>query len=156
MRRLDSEILHSVINDELSDNSICKIIKIILEDVADVDEIIDKKDFWGKTPLHLAAERGLTKLVELLLDNGADMHAIIGADTFQSGRVMFTVKSYPFDGQTPVHVAVMEGHEDVVKLFIEKGANVYVKNKYGETLLNTASEYNRSKMVDLLQQHAAG
>lgn len=68
------------------------------------------------TPLINAAEKGDIKEVEKLLSSGADM---------EDGMA----------GNTPLMFAVGRGHANVVKLLIEKGADVNAKNSQGHTPL---------------------
>ncbi len=55
-----------------------------------------------ETALHTACMRGNSEIVKLLLDNGA-----------------FT-NITNFDGKYPVHIAIEEGHKDIVELFIKR------------------------------------
>ena len=60
-----------------------------------------------------AAKRGLTSIVKILLDAGADKD----------------VKNK--DRETPLHYAAIFGRTDIVKLLLDAGADKYVKTKNG-------------------------
>jgi ankyrin repeat protein len=47
--------------------------------------------------------------------------------------------------------AARNRHESVVKLLVEKGADIEVKDKYGQTLLSVATGKGKEYMVKLLQ-----
>lgn len=61
----------------------------------------------GKTPLHLASEKGHLALAEKLLSY--DNCAIEGRTTKK---------------QTPLHLAVINGKKDIVRLLLDYGADV--------------------------------
>ena len=61
---------------------------------------------WGKTALHAAAYRGFEDIVQLLLENGAQLEA--------RGT----------DGQTPMYLAAREQHRGVVQILLKGGAEV--------------------------------
>ncbi len=66
-----------------------------------------RDDYLGSTPLHFAAHRGFTEIVEALLEAGADVHALERAsDT------------------TPLHWAAEGGHPAIARLFVERGADL--------------------------------
>jgi len=54
-------------------------------------------------------------------------------------------------GLTPLHVAAIEGHKEILKLLIAKGADVNAKDKRGRTPL----VYARGETADLLRKHGA-
>ena len=71
------------------------------------------QDNFKWTPLHFACHAGLKDVVEMLLENGANLEAT-------------TV-----NGATPFMRAVESSKPEVVQFLIEKGAKVQVENKKG-------------------------
>lgn len=55
----------------------------------------------------------------------------------------------------PLHWASLHGHEEIVKLLINRGASVDSKNKYGKTPLYLASARGHKKIVAFLIKHGA-
>jgi cytohesin len=74
-------------------------------------KLINAQDKYGNIPLHLAALKGHTSVVELLIAKGADVNA---------------KNKY---GGTPLYVASYAGREQVVKILIDHGADVNVAMK---------------------------
>ncbi len=64
----------------------------------------------GRTPLHLAAERGFSIMVDTLIIHGADMHS----EKFKNDAIY---------SLTPLHLAVINNHIDTVKVLLERGAD---------------------------------
>jgi len=79
---------------------------------------MDDRIHIGATPLHLASMAGHVRVVEFLLDHGADVNA--------SGK----------KGFTPLCGAVADLRRDVAKLLISRGANVNAKDERGWPLLH--------------------
>ena len=94
---------------------------------------------YDGTALHEAAARGHKEIVELLIKEGADMHA--------------KVNSGLEGGMTPLHWAAREGRKEVVELLISKGADVNTKDNYGNTPLDRAIQYKAPKEAALLRKH---
>nr|WP_257263334.1 ankyrin repeat domain-containing protein [Endozoicomonas sp. ONNA2] len=89
---------------------------------------IDATDNSGNTPLHLAAKRGYSGCVKLLLDAGADIKA-------------------NNKKKTPLHLATQKKEEfgekekckGCVELLTEAGADIDATDKHGNTPLNNAA-----------------
>jgi cytohesin len=120
----------------------------LLEAVDEVD-LQGIKDFLAKgvdvnakdgtlAPLHLAAFRGYTEVVELLVAAGADVNAKIQERFF---------------GGTPLTRAAYGGHKEIVELLISNGADVNAKNEDDETPLDFAIIRKRTETIDLLRKH---
>lgn len=93
---------------------------------------------FKQSPLHLAASRGETNEINLLLDNGAKIDII--------GEL----------GSTPLHIACLRGNYNAVKLLIDRGANITLKEDDGSSLFDIASSMfevdssaNREKVLNL-------
>ncbi|WP_432773313.1 glutaminase A [Francisella salimarina] len=57
-----------------------------------------------------------------------------------------------YDKRTALHLAAAEGHEDVVKYLIRKGANPTIKDRWGKTPLDDARANSYSHIVRLLEK----
>jgi len=95
------------------------------------------KDSNDSTCLHLAARWGHTKIVELLLDRGADPN---GRET---------------SGATPLHCAAQGGRPDVVQLLLDHGARVDAPSEFytsqkGFTPLHWAAWHGHAKAAEVL------
>lgn len=93
--------------------------------------------FEGTALIH-AVYNGDIKLVQFLLDNGADVN--IADDKY---------------GATALMYAVGGGHIEIVKLLIEKKADVNLKDKEGYTALYAAKVKGNSEIVRLLKEAGA-
>jgi ankyrin repeat protein len=56
---------------------------------------------------------------------------------------------------TPLIVAAAYGHTEVVKLLLEKGAQVNMGNEGGETALHYAARHGHTKVMRILLEHGA-
>ncbi|KAH8689310.1 hypothetical protein BGW36DRAFT_70072 [Talaromyces proteolyticus] len=90
------------------------------------------------TAIHLAAYFGLEKSMTALLDRQHDPN------------------SKDYYGRTPLLWAVEGGHEAIVKLLLEKGADLESKDhEYGRTPLSRAAEGGHEAVVKLLLEKGA-
>jgi len=119
---------------------------------------VNARNSYNVTPLHFAVEKGSEEIVRLLLKHGAYVNSGCNS-TFWTGHtsVQFGVKetSTPWEGYTPLWLAVKKGHEEVVKLLLESGANVNAQDKDGKTVLHCAVENKEEKVVQLLLECGA-
>jgi ankyrin repeat protein len=88
-------------------------------------------------PLYVAASGGFLEMVDLLLENGADVRV--------QGGIFGTA----------LQAASMEGHDAVVQLLIEHGANVNIKTGIYGTSLQAASAKGHETTVRLLLENSA-
>jgi ankyrin repeat protein len=51
--------------------------------------------------------------------------------------------------------AAFEGRTEIVKMLLDKGADVNAKDKYGQTALKVAASQDHTLVVDLLKQAGA-
>ncbi|KAK5635619.1 hypothetical protein RRF57_011331 [Xylaria bambusicola] len=58
-------------------------------------------------------------------------------------------------GQTPLSWAARNGHEEIVQLLVEKGADIESKDSIGRTPLLWAAEEGHQEIVQLLVEKGA-
>ncbi|CAE7575946.1 ACBP1, partial [Symbiodinium microadriaticum] len=90
------------------------------------------RDSERMTPLHYAADRGHTDVLNYLIDAGADLNA-------QDG-----------DGQSAVMVAVMCSNKDIVQLLVSAGADMTLRNNDGERALDLIDDSDDSEEIRVL------
>jgi uncharacterized protein len=118
-------------------------LKAFLNRVADQNDFagepvsVNTHGLLGDTPLHVATVSGDTRVMELLLDAGAEIDA--------HGEL----------GNTPLHEAVGQRHIEAVKLLLRRGASLSVTNDDGFTPLQTAQILGHSEIESFLDDHAA-
>ncbi|XP_047049518.1 ankyrin repeat and SOCS box protein 3-like [Lolium rigidum] len=106
--------------------------------VEDLQFNVDALDDKGETPLSYAVvKKGTVNTVRYLLDHGADPNKP-GGDR---------------DG-TPLHLAIAEGHCEIVKVLLLKGADVNLFSYWGTPLYIAAASGFDDVMKILLDHHA--
>ncbi len=90
---------------------------------------------YGKTPLHIAAEHGQMKIVEFLLEKGANPNT---RDNL---------------GRLPFHSAAFGGDLDIVKLL--KQDVIDIADDFGRSALFSAIPNNHKHVLEYLIQHGA-
>ena len=93
-----------------------------------------------KAKLIQASEKGDFTDVQAMLTDGADINA---TEVREDNGVYVR-------GLTALMMASANGHTEIVKLLLDKGADVNVKNTYGITALFTASVHGHTEIVKLL------
>ena len=102
---------------------------------------LDLVDKCGDSALHWACLWGYTDVAEALLDGKFE------------GRGA-AINKRTNHGMTPLMGASWQGHEDVVRLLLARGANVALRDSAGETALGMAIRDSHPAIVALLK--AAG
>ena len=141
--------------------------------VAFVEMLIDhdnglleiENDFYGDTPLSLAIDSGHADIVRLLMDRGANVHAVHDGQTTlmnacqQGGSLEIVglllaagveVEARDKSRQTALHHAVGGRNLDAVLFLLRQGACVHVTDSDGLTILMTACQTGSLEVVRLL------
>jgi ankyrin repeat protein len=138
----------------------------LLEAGAEVNVV----DRYGGTPLSLAAWRGFEDMVDLFLDNGADipegeaeleMGIVWGAQHGLSRLFGVLVEAgadltLPNDGGgTLLHSASAGGSREVVEILVEEGLAIGSRDRYGWTPLHYAAREGQDDVVGVLLSEGA-
>ncbi|KAJ8368337.1 hypothetical protein SKAU_G00083650 [Synaphobranchus kaupii] len=127
-------------------------------------------DTRGCTALHLAADKSLRSIAEVLLarkttnPNAKDedlytpLHfAALNGDE-DVARLLLdrnaSVDERDFEGRAPSHVACQHGRESVVRVLLSRGADAYMPGKDGWTPLHYAAWQGHRAIVKLLAKQA--
>lgn len=95
-------------------------------------DTIMSKNYFGETPLHIAARRGQSDLARVLIKSGSDLNSIDN------------------QSQTPLHRAAEYGYCQVVKMLAQAGANLTMQDNTGETALHKAAYNNQGGASKIL------
>ncbi|XP_077997826.1 uncharacterized protein LOC144450940 [Glandiceps talaboti] len=124
------------------------------------------------SPVHEAAERGDADVIQVLVDNGADVNirtpewgytalhraAQYGhneaAETLLKNKADTESRDYKH-GVTPIHLAAVADHTETVNLLYHYDAYLDAQDKYGYTPLHRAASHGHIRTVKLLVKHGA-
>ncbi|XP_012299658.1 ankyrin repeat domain-containing protein 6 isoform X8 [Aotus nancymaae] len=119
----------------------------------------------GRTPLHLAANKGHLPVVQILLKAGCDLDVqddgdqtalhratVVGNTEIISALIHegCALDRQDKDGNTALHEASWHGFSQSAKLLVKAGANVLAKNKAGNTALHLACQNSHSQSTRVL------
>jgi ankyrin repeat protein len=124
---------------------------------------VNARNRYGATSLLLATFKGHTAIIKLLLENGADINAKMkcplitllpprripkeGADLDSAVRMS--------EGETALIIASTEGHTEIVRLLIEKGADIKAIDTFDRTALIMAAASGWTEIVKILLENGA-
>ncbi|KAL9632949.1 MAG: hypothetical protein Q9164_004994 [Protoblastenia rupestris] len=120
---------------------------------------------WGidfGTTLHAASAGGHKKIVEILLEKGADINAQGGyyGNALQAASFRGHEQIPDIDAQGRYHgnalqAASLGGHEQIVQLLLQKGADINAQSGNYSNALQAASYKGHEQIVQLLLQKGA-
>lgn len=87
------------------------------------------------SPLHAASMNGFTKIVELLIEKGANVN------------IQTDPQKY-----APIHSASFGGHLDTIKILVNNGADLNVRNYRNELPIDTAKRQNQLETIRYFEQ----
>jgi len=120
------------------------------------------------TALHVASRNGHTEIVEMLLEEGADVNAKTKEGITALNRASekghtktvarllekgADVNAKDSDGWTALMWASRNGHKETVKKLLKEGADVNAKDNWGSTAIDIASKKEHTEIMELLQNH---
>ncbi|EAQ91998.1 hypothetical protein CHGG_00233 [Chaetomium globosum CBS 148.51] len=132
------------------------VVKALVELKAD----IEARDNFNGTPLHWAAAGGHAETVRALVGLGANKESRVSGGWIPHYEAIVAgdqnMKSIAGEdegsgGQTPMHLAAMNGHGAVIKILIEVGADTNARDRYRRTPQDWAIEEGRAEVVELLR-----
>jgi ankyrin repeat protein len=130
---------------------------------------VNELDVNRDVPLIIAAYKGYTEIVKLLLKAGADvsvvdpgmkataLHAAAYAGNAEVAKLLIEYKidvnkQGPYNGYTALHDAVWQNNIETAQILIEAGANLNMKSHTGETPLEFAKSRNHREIMALIEQ----
>ena len=113
-----------------------------------------------------AVEADAREIVQILLDNGADINfkgenegsALISAllDNYDDMAALLLYNNIDVDftrfSHTALHIAVIKNDAKLIQRLLDKGANIHIRNKDGETALDVSLVLHRNeKIINMLR-----
>jgi len=152
------------------------LLKILINsENGDIKCNVNMIDKYGDIPLNLAIKNENKKIIEHLIDNGADLN---GKDSRNFSPLVYALQElkdneenddiikYLIDyganineinkeGSTPLIYAIRKGKINIVHYLVEHGADINTKTSYGISPLVTAIYENNDILVEYLLNHGA-
>ena len=120
-------------------------VDVVKEGGIDKNQTVDVQDVNGGTPLYLACAHGHVDVVLYLLDEGADIDAMI---TVQQPNDLYQAIN-------PLQIASQQGHHALVQLLLDHEVDRDVTNTHGMHSLHLAAANGHTEVVRLLLSHGA-
>ena len=133
----------------------------------DMNADMNVKDALGRTPLHIAAEKGYADVVIFLVENGADVNLTDAKGNtplifiiHKTGNLEIVkgllakgavVNAQNRTGETALMYAAWRGHPEIVRLLLEHRADATLKNRQGDTALTLAESRGHHAIAQMLQ-----
>ena len=130
---------------------------------------VNTRDRIGYTPIIVAIESNNNEILEILLQNGADIrteHPVFGKLTLhtaayyqnetavemllKSDSTLVNEKSGT-DGWTPLQDATLKSNTRIVKMLLDYGADPLARDYKGGTAMDMATEFGKGEIVKLLR-----
>lgn len=141
---------HDTLHAAVESGDISRVVKLL-----EVSTDINVKNEQGFTPLHVAAIRGNSEIVECLLERGADVHGLADVESEDYWDDQFSDYDLPRVIGTPLHEAARYGHAQVVNLLLSRGAAINFGDSSCCSALLVAIVVGHPDVVAVLIKHGA-
>ncbi|XP_065785370.1 ankyrin repeat and SOCS box protein 3 isoform X1 [Muntiacus reevesi] len=135
------------------------------------ENYIKTKTFEGFCALHLAASQGHWKIIQILLEAGADPNAttleettplFLAVENGQMDVLRLLLRyganvngSHSMCGWNALHQATFQENAEIIKLLLKKGANKECQDDFGITPLFVAAQYGKLESLRILVSSGA-
>lgn len=132
---------------------------------------INKKDYYGYTPLSFSVSRNSSSIISYLLSAGAKPNVFNGSDkdtALQESiernnltyvRLLLLHKADPnlssFFKNTPINISIKNKNSLILQELIDHGVNMYYTDYFNELPLNFACDIGDTKNVNILLNNGA-
>eukprot|EP00943_MAST-04B_sp_MAST-4B-sp1_P006692 g6692.t1 len=133
---------------------------------------VNATDSFGQTALYIGVFNNNIELIELLVDNGADVDSIVtvtgetslGVATRNNNTEIVNIlikkgacinRQIGESGDTVLHRATYKNYPGLLNLFLNNGGDVNVKNKRGYTPLHIAARNDHEHIARFLIENGA-
>ncbi|XP_076274793.1 ankyrin repeat domain-containing protein 27-like isoform X2 [Rhynchophorus ferrugineus] len=111
-----------------------------------LDLDINCRDYDGKTALHYAAQHGFQDILMLLINYGADVNITDNDRNTPLHLACDRGHENCVNGESPLFLATRWGFLSIVKVLLENGASVCIKNKRNMTVFKLSPNYYVTKL----------
>lgn len=131
------------------------ILQIIIDNGASLKETNE----LGYTPLQKATERKLVPIIQLLLNNHADINQTTSITSYKPINYSREYSEYErpkkkiINSMTALHLAVMHDYPEIVQFLLEHGAASTIKNSKGLSPYDLAEKLNKKEILDIFDKH---
>ncbi|KAL4237407.1 hypothetical protein ACF0H5_002124 [Mactra antiquata] len=115
--------------------------------------LVDSRDHFGNTPLHVASKEGLAYFARILTEPVTYSETKDNRYKLPYQQIPQNLEARNYDGQVCLHLAAENGHIETIDVLLSKGANVNTRDgKSGRSILHYAAESGFMPLLSYLVQ----